>query len=49
MYGVQKMSKIVINGSILITRFAVGRLDKNKHFSKNKIKKKCVKNFVWAV
>ena len=30
--GVQKISKIVINGSILITRFAVGRLDKNKHF-----------------
>ena len=31
-YGVQKISKIVINGSILITRFAVERLDKNKNF-----------------
>ena len=31
-YGVQKISKIVINGSILITGFAVEKLDKNKHF-----------------
>ena len=30
--GVQKLSKTVINGSILNTNFAVERLDKNKHF-----------------
>ena len=46
--GVQKISKIVINGSILITRFAIERLDKNKLFQK-KIKRKYVKNFGWAV
>ena len=50
MVGVQKTSKIVIIGSILITRFAVGRLDKNKHFSRRKKKsKKCVQNFGWAL
>ena len=31
-YGVQKISKIVINVSILIIKYAVERLDKNKHF-----------------
>ena len=41
--GVQKISKIVINGSILIFRFAVKRLDKNKHLKKNI--KKVVKKF----
>ena len=40
--GVQKISKIVINGSILITRFAVERLDKNKHFKKKRKKSKKV-------
>ena len=30
--GVQKFSKIIINGSILNTKFAVERLDKDKHF-----------------
>ena len=29
-----KISKILINGSILITGFAVERLDKNKHLKK---------------
>ena len=48
--GVQKFSKIVINGSILNTKFAVERLDKKKHFQREKIiKNKCVKNFGWAV
>ena len=32
--GVQKFSKIVINGSILTTKFAVGRLDKINTFRK---------------
>ena len=42
--------EIVINGSILITRFAVERLDKNKHFQREKINLKIVKkNFSWAV
>ena len=43
--GVQKFSKIVINGSILNTEFAVGRLDKNKHFEKKKKRKKVCKKF----
>ena len=30
--GVKKISKIVINRSILIIKYAVERLDKNKHF-----------------
>ena len=47
--AVQKISKIVINGSILIFRFAVERLDKNKHFQKKKSKKVCKKKFGWAV
>ena len=38
--GVQKISKIVINGSILIIKYAVERLDKNKHFKKKKVQKK---------
>ena len=48
--GVQKFSKIVINGSILNTKFAVERLDKKKTLLERKdIQKKCVKNFGWAV
>ena len=31
MEGVQKFSKIVINGSILNTKVALERLDKDKH------------------
>ena len=39
-----------MNGSILIFRFAVERLDKNNYFQKKqKFQKKCVKNFGWAV
>ena len=45
---VQKFSKIIINGSILNTKFAAKRLDKNKHFQKKK-SKNCGKNFGWAV
>ena len=30
--GCKKISKFVINGSILIIEYAVERLDKNKHF-----------------
>ena len=33
--GVQKLSTIVIIGSFLNTKFAVKRLDKNKHFQKD--------------
>ena len=48
--GVQKISKIVINRSVLITRFAVERLYKNKHFKKKKKnQKKCVQNFEWLL
>ena len=46
--GVQKISKFVINGSILILKYAVIRLDKNKHFKKN-ISKSVLKNLGWAV
>ena len=38
--GVKKISKIVINGSILILKYAVERLDKNKHFQNKKLQKK---------
>ena len=46
--GYQKISKVVINGSILILKYAVIRLDKNKPFRK-KIPKSVVKNLGWAV
>ena len=48
--GVQKISIIDINGSILIIKFAVERHDKNKHFQrKKKYEKNVVKNLGWAV
>ena len=47
--GVQKLFKIVINGSILIAKYAVERLKKNKHLKKqNKKHKRVVKNRGWA-
>ena len=48
--GVQKFSKIVINGSILTTKYTVERLDKKEYFQrKQNNKKNCVKNFGCAV
>ena len=45
--GVQKTSKIVINGSILIIKYALERIDKNKNFQK-KLKKSVIKYPGWA-
>ena len=48
--GVQKFFKIVNNGSILIIKYAIERLDKNKIFKrKRKNLKNCSKNLGWAV
>ena len=43
--GVQKISKIVINGSILVVRHAVERLGKNKQFQREK---KFQKSVLWS-
>ena len=40
---VQKISKIVINGSILSTRFAIERLDRNNNNLEKKNQKVCTK------
>ena len=43
--GVQKISKIVNNGSILVVRHAVERLGKNKQFQR---RKKIQKSVLWS-
>ena len=47
--GVQKISKIISLGSFLIIKYAVERLDKNRHSQGKKIQKSYVKKLGWPV